>query len=159
MCQSWVAMLARPPLPINTALNQLLSSASPWLEIFLFLWPKACAILGHGYRILYNYFHPSYTSCRGLKRLYVVHVGSNDIGLASSEMLKCDFKVLIKTLKDSSKWPVISGPVPLLQQVQRVTCLTTVVERLLQLFWGNLCGQLGLYLEEKDALRRWWHPS
>ena len=71
---------------------------------------------------------------RGLKRLYVVHVGSNDIGLASSEMLKRDFKVLIKTLKDSSKRPVISGPVPLLQQVQQVTCLTTVVERLLQLF-------------------------
>jgi hypothetical protein len=49
-------------------------------------------------------------------------------------MLKRDLKVLIKTLKGSSKRPVISGPVPLLQQVQRVTCLTTVVERLLQLF-------------------------
>jgi hypothetical protein len=44
----------------------------------------------------------------------VVHLGSNYIRRASSELLKTDFKELILALKDSKKRKIDSGLVPLL---------------------------------------------
>ena len=42
----------------------------------------------------------------------MVHLGSNDIMMGSSEQLKMDFKELIGSLLDTNECHIISGPLP-----------------------------------------------
>ena len=69
----------------------------------------------------------------------VVHVGTNVIMMGSSEQLKMDFKELIRSLLDTNKCPITSGPVPSLNHgIEHFIRLLVLARRLLQLCGCNI---------------------
>jgi hypothetical protein len=52
---------------------------------------------------------------------FIVHVGFNDIMNGSAE-IKMDFKELIDSLLDTNQIPIISGPVPVVEILNKI-CL------------------------------------